>query len=187
LAHQFLKEQGFNAAYTSEEEIDIVKISKEQQEPISKDIIISYCKKVLLGSKRNSEFLKRRTIPCQSGYNLLTLVDNYLPILDDENWAIQIQPSFDLDLISPRMLFPLARIGEKITVGDLDILAKRVYKNRADEKVTEEQIKQKYQEFITFLDTLMKDEEDWIKLRGSDSTLSQPITTYPAVKTPCKC
>jgi len=74
------------------------------------------------------------------------------------------------------MLFPLARINEingdenkyKITVGDLNILSKRVYKNRADETVTEDQIKQKYQEFIDFLDNLMKDEEDWIKLRGSE-------------------
>jgi hypothetical protein len=50
----------------------------------------------------------------------------------------------------------------------LNILAKRVYKNRADENITEQQIKDKYQEFIVFLDDLMKDEPEWIQLRGDE-------------------
>ncbi len=69
------------------------------------------------------------------------------------------------------MLFPLARIGDKITIGDLDILAKRVYKNRANEKTTMEDIKIAYQKFIQMLDVLMKDEPEWVKLRGSEFSL----------------
>jgi len=66
------------------------------------------------------------------------------------------------------MLFPLARIGDNIAVGDLDILAKRVYKNRADEQTTVEDIKMAYQKFIQMLDDLMKDELEWKELRGNE-------------------
>jgi len=47
-------------------------------------------------------------------------------------------------------------------------LAERVYENRADKNTTEEQIKQKYQDFIAFLDSQMKDDEEWRQLRGSE-------------------
>jgi hypothetical protein len=107
-------------------------------------------------------YLKREPIPCLVDYELLALNENIF-FNNIKPWS-----SFAYDLISSRMLFPLARIKEKITVGDLDKLVDFVYKNRADEKVTEEQIKQKYREFIAFLDNLMKDEENWIKLRVSE-------------------
>jgi hypothetical protein len=168
LINIFLMDKGFNPTYIIEDDIEIVKINKQQSEPITESILKYYCNKILLGDEKIEEFLKRRTIPCMKSYKELILNDNILPCLENENFYHPIQPSFSLDLISPRMLFPLARIDDKITVGDLDILARRVYKNRADKNTTEEQIKQKYQEFIVFLDTLMKDEEDWIKLRGSE-------------------
>jgi hypothetical protein len=168
LVHTYLKDQGFSSNYIIEDGIEIVKISKEPSEPITESMLKDYCKKTLLGNEIVEEFLKRRTIPCNEKHKELILKDNILPCLENENFGHPIQPSFSLDLISPRMLFPLARIGDKITEGDINILAKRVYKNRADEKATEDQIKQKYQEFIAFLDNLMKDEEEWIKLRGSE-------------------
>jgi hypothetical protein len=168
LVHTYLKDQGFSSTYIIEDDIEITKISKGPSNPISEHILKNYCNKTLLGNEKIEEFLKRRTIPCMNNYKELILNDNILPCLENENLGHPIQPSFSLDLISPRMLFPLARIGDKITVGDLDILAKRVYKNRADNNATKEQIEQKYQEFIAFLDNLMKDEEDRIKLRGSE-------------------
>lgn len=73
------------------------------------------------------------------------------------------------------MLFPLARIGDNITVGDLGILAKRVCKNQTEKTTVEvedmemvENIKIAYQRFIQMLDDLMKDEPEWIKLRGNE-------------------
>jgi len=168
LVHTYLKDEGFSSNYIIEEGIEIVKISKEPSDPITEYMLKGYCKKTLLGDDKIEEFLKRRTIPCSENYKKLILKDHILPCLENENFGHPIEPSFSLDLISPRMLFPLARIDEKITVGDLDILAKRVYKNCADKNATEEQIKQKYQEFIAFLDNLMKDDEEWINLRGSE-------------------
>lgn len=113
--------------------------------------------------------MKRKTIPCLDNYIQLSLNNNcLLPIIGNDEYGHWIEKSFSLDFISPRMLFPLAKIGRNITVGDLDILAQRVYKNRADENVTEEQIKEKYQEFIAFLDKLMQDDDEWKKLRGDE-------------------
>ena len=76
------------------------------------------------------------------------------------------------------MLFPLARIGDKITISDLDILTQRVYKNRAEPSTSEQQIKENYQNFIAFLDDLMKDDAEWKKLRGDEFKIveNNPIT-----------
>jgi len=169
LLSELLKSFNFNSTYLQYTPLKVVKISKQKQEPISHEMVIKYCKQTLLENGRSFGFLKRHSIPCLTGYSLLVLgKDGFLPKLTSENESDRINPAFELDITSPRILFPLARIGGKITVGDLDILAKRVYKNRVDKHTSKEQIKQKYQEFIAFLDSLMKNEEDWIKLRGSE-------------------
>lgn len=164
----FLEKAGFKAICSlTKDKIDIVKFSK-QDESVSQEVFIEYCRKTLLENSNNTNFIKRNSIPCLNNFTLLALkISNVLPSLKNEsfNW---IAPDFSLDLISPRMLFPLARIGDSITVGDLDILAKRVYKNRADISTTEEQIKQSYQEFIAFLDGLMQDDAEWKRLRGNE-------------------
>lgn len=168
LINKFLGSSGFKAVCLVKGGINIVKLSKKE-EFIEEEIIKEYCKDTLLSNMSNTDFLKRRTIPCLENFTSLALDQpNILPRIENgirNNWVI---PDFDLDLISPRMLFPLARIRDKITVGDLDILAKRIYLNRADKNTTEEQIKQKYQEFIAFLDNLMKDNEKWKELRGNE-------------------
>ncbi len=172
LVQKFLKSKSFKSTYIIKDEFRIAKLSTENVEPFTENMLSEYCKKTLLEKIKsfgNSDFLKRNTIPCLTQYILLELgYPSVIPTLKDDNTSNWVSHSFDLDLISPRMLFPLARIDDKITVGNLDILAKRVYKNRADNNATEDQIKQKYQEFIAFLDNLMKDEEDWKKLRGNE-------------------
>lgn len=169
LVSQFLKEQSFKATYVIKADVEIVKITKELQEPISNEVIHEYCKKILLGEKRYEAYLKRQSIPCLSCYNSLELKDpGFLTILENEDYAHYIDTGFSLDRISPRMLFPLAVIDEKITVGNPDILVERVYKSRKDTNVTQSEISKKYQEFIAFLDKLMQDDEEWKEKRGDE-------------------
>jgi len=161
LVNKFLAGKGFTSEYSifESENIEALLLNKEEKQSISSKSIQWYCIETFL-KKEVSLFSwrKRETIPCLSNYNKLALkVEPY-----------KQKSTFKLDGISPRMLFPLAKISGKITVGDLDKLVDFVYKNRADEKVTEEQIRQKYQEFIAFLDDLMKDDEKWKQLRGSE-------------------
>jgi len=151
LIQKFLQREGFKSQYLVE--LSAVKLSKENKEPINEKDILNYCKQIMFhpGLLFTFTLLKRESIPCLERFLSLALKNpNLLPPLEDGNIENDISSGFDLDLISPRMLFPLARIGDKITVGDLDILAKRVYKNRKDEAVTETQIKEKYKEFIAF-------------------------------------
>jgi hypothetical protein len=177
LIQKHLKEKGFKSSYLEYDTFKVAKVNKENKEPFSEELIFKLCESLIYKPMRLSEsFLKRNTIPCLSKYGLLALKNpSILQKINDDN-AHWVHHSFELDLISPRMLFPLARIGDKITVGDLDILAKRVYKNRADESVTEQQIKDKYQEFISFIDALMKDNAEWVKLRGDEF---KPTENHP--------
>jgi len=174
-----LKANGFKSSYLTENEPTVVKIGKQDGEPISDKMIRGHCSGLVSLVEKNNDLidlflkfdsLKRKTIPCLSCFELLELENpDILPALTNENIYHQdIYTLFELDSISPRMLFPLARINDRITVGDLDILAKRVYKNRANKNSSEEQIKKKYQEFIAFLDKLMEDEQEWKRLRGTE-------------------
>jgi len=170
LVQEFLKKNGFKSSYLTEQEFKIVKLSKENDEPITKEMIQRFCKQLIKESwQLNHSFLKRKTIPCLGHFLSLELKNpNFLLSLKDENSGIYIHPSFLLDLISPRMLFPLARIDEKITVGDPKILAERVHKNLKNPLVTEAEVSKKYQEFIGFLDKLMQNDPEWVERRGSE-------------------
>ncbi|ASF47419.1 HD domain-containing protein [Methylovulum psychrotolerans] len=187
LMSRHLKSKGFKSSYVLEkdeddDEIEMAVLSKQDDEPITDDMICNHCADLIKErSYRIYDFLsmdtrlKRPTIPCLSRFKLLEL-DNpsILPALTNENVYSRAGAIFPLDFISPRMLFPLARIGDNITVGNLDILAKRVYKNRANKDTSEKQIKEKYQEFIAFLDKLMQDEPEWVKLRGTEFAPAEP-------------
>ncbi len=169
LINNALKNNGFKSSFLLKNGAEALKLSKQDGEPIYEDMIYDYCKKILIENNRIHSRLKRETIPCLNRFKLLGLENpNIFPLLKKENNCVWVQQSFPLDSISPRMLFPLAKIGDRITVGDLDILTKRVYKNRADKNISEEQIKEKYKEFIAFLDKLMQDEPEWKQLRGTE-------------------
>ncbi|MDD5216199.1 MAG: ATP-binding protein, partial [Methylococcales bacterium] len=171
-----LKEHGFKSAYLelieNEYKFAIVKLSKNiNEEPIKEEMLRPYClaKLITRNAHEPTTLLVRSTIPCLSKYKELELKDSeYLPPLIGDGSPHFMYSSFNLDLISPRMLFPLARIGNKITVGKLEILAERVYKNRADEKTTPEEIKMAYQKFIQMLDNLMADNAEWVEKRGNE-------------------
>lgn len=158
----FLKEYGFKSML---ELYSINVISKRDNEPISTEMVKKYCNSLFSSHYKQ----KRNSIPCLSEYQLLVLNNpNILPSLKGEQYNIEISCDFDLDLISPRMLFPLANINGRITVGDIDILAQRVHLNRANKEATVEQIKEKYQHFIAYLDDLMKEDDKWCELRGDE-------------------
>lgn len=183
LLHDFIKNKNFSSTYLEYDKFELVKITRGQSDenPISEDMIRLNCNELIEKSEKYifRNILKRLSIPCLKEYSSLALKQqDLLPKLNSNNFN-WIDTNFTLDFISPRMLFPLARIGDKITVGDLNILAKRVYKNRADENTTEEQIKEKYQEFIAYLDDLMKEDTEWVKLRGEEFKPNRPHGTTP--------
>jgi hypothetical protein len=171
----FLKNKRFYAINFINNDYELLKMTINPQKIcITNHQIYWYCKSIMKNNNSflEKDFLKRRTIPCLINYDALILKNkNQLASIKPDVVASSVSEDFSLDLINSRMLFPLARIGEKITVGDLDILAKRVYKNRANEKTTEEEIKMAYQKFIQMLDNLMKNEPEWVKLRGSEFSL----------------
>ena len=168
LVNIFLKEYTFKPQYQKKEDkiVEIIEFSKNiTPSAISEDLLRVYCKEIL-----SSSYNQRETIPSFLPYKDLELRDNNKFKLFDTQ--IVLRNGFKLDLISPRMLFPFARIGKKMTVGNLDTLTKQVYENRKDKNVTKAKIKQQYQEFIRFLDALMQNEVDWKELRGDEFSLT---------------
>ena len=168
----FLKEYTFKPQYQKKEDkiVEIIEFSKNiTPSAISEDLLRVYCEdllRVYCKEILSSSYNQRETIPSFLPYKDLELRDNNKFKLFDTQ--IVLRNGFKLDLISPRMLFPFARIGKKMTVGNLDTLTKQVYENRKDKNVTEVQIKLKYQEFISSLDALMQNEADWKELRGDE-------------------
>lgn len=165
LVISFLKNEGFNPVYCLENNTVFLKISKQKEEPISVEQIKEQSQKILAENYTS----QASTMPCLLAYQDLAIANpDFLPLMENENFGHKPFHNFDLDVISPRMLFPLARIGDKITMGNLEILVKRVYLNRKNREATETQIKEKYQEFIAFLDKLMQDEPGWKEKRGDE-------------------
>lgn len=173
LESRFLKNNKFKPTYIIKGKGDILKLIKTEQEPLSESLILSYCQNNLLDDNNYYKgLLKRQTIPCLSQYTQLALTDlsryqlSIPPVRPTNTNGIPF--AFFLDFISPRMIFPLARFDEKITVGDLAKLAKQIYESRQHQDVTETKIIEIYQKFIAFLDKLMQGDDKWRKLRGDE-------------------
>ncbi len=159
LIHQFLKNNSFYPEYFifEDKKLEVVHLTKKEKPPLSEENIKWYCKKVL-EEDLSLSFNKRGLIPCLPNYNNLAF-----------NYSINlIQDYFSLDGVSPRMIFPLAKINNKITIGHLNNLVDKVYEQRLDKNTTKEIIKDNYQKFIIYIDELMKSENTWVELRGSE-------------------
>ncbi|MEQ1638328.1 MAG: hypothetical protein ABL903_16735 [Methylococcales bacterium] len=166
LVSKFLKNKGFSPVYCDDELF--VELNKTNPQPLPDEVIKKYCKDLCANNPETlSLWLKRESIPIPlEEYKILELADNDYFTIQGNSYPLK--SAFALDQISPRMLFPLAKIDDKLTVGDLDKLAQCVYLNRKDIAITEEQIKDKYREFISFLDKLMEEDAKWNTLRGDE-------------------
>jgi hypothetical protein len=157
LVQKFLKETDFYPEYFiyKEDWLSGIKLSKNKTSPLSHENIKWYCEEILLKGQSSLWWEKRELIPCLPDFDTLAIK----PSLQRQKRV------FELDLISPRMLFPLANINHKITVGDLDKLVERVSQNLLTKNISSDKIREKYQEFIRLIDNLMADNVEWSRLR----------------------
>lgn len=159
LISKFLRGKLYISYREQSMERKVVVFDKNEKPPISVEQLQTYCDK-LCGNQREVGFswLFRETIPCLSEYGKLTL--------SGERYFTR---AFELDKISPRMLFPLRNMNNRITVGDFEKLCEWVFKNKADPSTTLESIRDTYKEFIAWIDEdVMKDDVKWKEMRGSE-------------------